>query len=84
MKETAYTFFFSSGRPSQVQLHTVRSINDELWRHSYNMLKAPLLKVLLRDPENFQKALVIFYNILKVYENKFLNTLLIKLANCLN
>nr|XP_014086844.1 myosin-VIIa-like isoform X1 [Bactrocera oleae] len=54
-----------TGRPSQVQLHTVRSINDELWRHSYNMLKAPLLKVLLRDPENFQKALVIFYNILK-------------------
>ncbi|XP_049316027.1 myosin-VIIa isoform X2 [Bactrocera dorsalis] len=51
--------------PTQAQLHTVKSTNDELWRHSYNMLKAPLLKVLLRYPENFQKALVIFYNILK-------------------
>ncbi|XP_075152273.1 myosin 28B1 [Haematobia irritans] len=46
-------------------LHSVRSESDELWRHSRNLLKAPLLKQLQQDYELFELAVTMFQNILK-------------------
>ncbi|XP_059221486.1 myosin-VIIa [Stomoxys calcitrans] len=50
---------------SSVGLHSIRSDADELWRHSRNLLKAPLLKQLQQDYELFELAVSMFQNILK-------------------
>ncbi|XP_046806985.1 myosin-VIIa isoform X1 [Lucilia cuprina] len=55
----------SARRGSASGLHSVRSDGDELWRHSRNLLKAPLLKQLQYEQELFELSVIMFQNILK-------------------
>lgn len=47
-------------------MHTIKSKAEDLWRHSRDLLKAPLLKKLQQDQELFEKAVIMFNHIMKV------------------
>ncbi|KAL9923426.1 myosin 28B1 isoform 1-T1 [Glossina fuscipes fuscipes] len=55
----------NSLRNSTSCLHTIKAKNEDLWRHSRNLLKAPLLKNLQEDPDLFDLAVAMFNSILK-------------------
>lgn len=57
---------FSSSRRKSTMTSARRDIEDELWRHTREPLKAPLLQKLQRHKEGFDIAVAIFTNILRV------------------
>uniref|UniRef100_A0A1A9W1S0 Myosin motor domain-containing protein n=1 Tax=Glossina brevipalpis TaxID=37001 RepID=A0A1A9W1S0_9MUSC len=50
---------------SSSSLHAIKAKDEDLWRHSRSLLKAPLLKNLQENRDLFDLAVVMFNNILK-------------------
>ncbi|TMW41272.1 hypothetical protein DOY81_013647, partial [Sarcophaga bullata] len=63
--EEHFRAHLSARRGSASGLHTIRAENEELWRYSRNLLKAPLLKQLQHNEELFELSVIMFQNILK-------------------
>lgn len=58
-------YYFRPAKTSATLASIKKNTQEDLWRHSREPMKAPLLKKLQRETERFQAAIVMFNTILK-------------------
>lgn len=62
-----YKNLYNSSAPRMsYSISSARTQSDDLWRHSRNPIKQPLLNKLQQDRELFDQAVVMYTEILKV------------------